>query len=101
MKKIKILITGCVAAVVLASVTFFGHAKDPAASSADPQKQLASSRNLDLAKQLNEAFIEVADKVSPAVVVIQVTQKAGSAVTMDDEENPFDMLPPDVRRFFG
>jgi serine protease Do len=101
MKKIRILLTGCAAAAVLASVTFFGHAKDPAPAAADAQKQLASSRNVDLAKQLNEAFIEVADKVSPAVVVIQVTQKAGAAVTMDDEENPFDLLPPDVRRFFG
>ena len=31
---------------------------------------------LSLARQLNEAFIEVADKVSPAVVVIEVTEKA-------------------------
>jgi len=34
------------------------------------------SSALELAKQLNEAFVEVADKVSPAVVVITVTQKA-------------------------
>ena len=30
---------------------------------------------LTLARQLNEAFIEVADKVSPAVVVLEVTEK--------------------------
>src|SRR6185436_11918625 len=40
---------------------------------------------------------EVAEKVSSAVVVINVTQKAG--VQSDSDENPFlDMLPPDLRR---
>jgi serine protease Do len=37
---------------------------------------------LALARQLNEAFIEVADKVSPAVVVIEITEK----VSDSDEE---------------
>ena len=37
----------------------------------------AGTSNLDLARQLNAAFVEVAEKVSPAVVVITVTQKAG------------------------
>jgi hypothetical protein len=33
------------------------------------------SSPLDLARQLNEAFIEVADAVSPAVVILKVTEK--------------------------
>ena len=50
---------------------------------------------LDLARQLNQAFIEVADKVSPAVVVITVTQKA-SASQSDEGEDPLQQF----RRFF-
>jgi serine protease Do len=53
---------------------------------------------LDLARQLNQAFIEVADQVSPAVVVIKVAQKQ-SRIDLDDEENPlWEMLPPEFRR---
>ena len=49
---------------------------------------------LTLARQLNDAFIEVADKVSPAVVVIEVTQK----VRDGDAEAPWwDLVPPDDR----
>jgi len=62
----------------------------------------AETRNtgsaLDLARQLNQAFIDVADKVSPAVVVVRVAHKP-SYVSPDDEENPFfEMLPPELRR---
>ena len=56
------------------------------------------SSALDLARQLNQAFIELADKVSPAVVVVRVAHKA-SYVDPDEEENPFfEMLPPELRR---
>jgi len=34
-----------------------------------------NSAAIDLARQLNQAFIEVADKVSPAVVVIKLAHK--------------------------
>ena|SRR5437773_120318 len=34
------------------------------------------SANLDLVRQLNAAFVEVAERVSPAVVVITVIEKA-------------------------
>ena len=34
-----------------------------------------ASPAIDLARQLNQAFIEVADKVSPAVVVIKLAHK--------------------------
>src|SRR3954449_5814183 len=63
--------------------------------------------NLALARQLNEAFVEVADEVSPAVVVITVTQKVTPANRSssagqgpDDGEDPSDRLPPELRRFF-
>ncbi len=53
---------------------------------------------LDLARQLNNAFIEVADKVSPAVVVIKVARKE-SSVDLDDPDNPlWDMVPRQFRK---
>ena len=53
---------------------------------------------LDLARQLNQVFIDVADKVSPAVVVVRVAHKP-SYVDPNEEENPFfEMLPPELRR---
>jgi len=62
---------------------------------AEPVKPSAA---LDLARQLNQAFIEVADHVSPAVVVIKVAQKP-SQLDLDGEDNPlWDMLPPEFRR---
>ena len=55
---------------------------------------------LDVAKQLNNAFIEVAEKVSPAVVVIQVWHKP-NYFEEEEEENPlFDMLPRQFRKQF-
>ncbi len=64
---------------------------------------LAESANtpsaaLDFARKLNQAFIELADRVSPSVVVITVEQKPNSN-SLDDEENPFwDLLPREFRR---
>jgi serine protease Do len=49
---------------------------------------------LTLARQLNEAFIEVADKVSPAVVVIEVTEKIRDG---EDQGSWWDLLPPEDR----
>jgi serine protease Do len=61
------------------------------------QAQIKHSPALDLARQLNEAFIEVADEVSPAVVVIDVRQK----VKGSDEGGSFwNILPPELRRHF-
>src|SRR5690348_14714814 len=55
---------------------------------------------MDLARQLNQAFIEVADKVSPAVVVIRVAHKPDYSDPAD-EDNPFlDMLPREFRKRF-
>ncbi len=53
---------------------------------------------LELARQLNQAFIDVADRVSPAVVVIRVAHKA-SHMDAEGEENPYlDLLPPQFRQ---
>jgi serine protease Do len=60
------------------------------------------SANLSLARQLNQAFVEVAEKVSPAVVVINVVAKAGSSTPDDSEDNgddPYEDMPPQWRRF--
>jgi len=72
----------------IAAALIFGTAQVVAAKDASP---------LDLARQLNEAFIQVADQASAAVVVIQVTGK-----TSEDDSNDsslWDALPPELRRF--
>src|SRR5947208_3026798 len=58
------------------------------------------SANLELARQLNQAFVEVAEKVSPAVVVITVIQKPSAVASEDDEDSTLDSLPPGLRRYF-
>ena len=54
-----------------------------------PALVASASPNLDLVRQLNAAFVEVAEKISPTVVVITVTQKPGAesldAVDIDEE----------------
>jgi serine protease Do len=53
---------------------------------------------LDLARQLNQAFVEVSEQVSPSVVVVRVAHKP-SHMDLEDEDNPFlDMLPPKFRK---
>src|SRR5688500_4614627 len=55
---------------------------------------------LTLAHQLNDAFVEVAEKVSPSVVVIKLAHKPG-AIEMADEENPFwEFVPKEFRKQF-
>lgn len=51
-----------------------------------PGKEVSAA--LDLARQLNSAFVEVADEVSPSVVVIRVAQKANRMDLELDESNP-------------
>src|SRR5688572_3273990 len=59
-----------------------------------------NSPALDLARQLNSAFVEVAETVSPSVVVIRVANKPGK-LNLDDEDNPFwDFMPEEFRRQF-
>jgi serine protease Do len=70
-----------------------------------PATMAKDSPAVDLAKQLNNAFIEVADKISPSVVVITVEGKESSVSSSDEDnsENPlWDAIPPELRRrFFG
>jgi hypothetical protein len=55
---------------------------------------------LELARSLNQAFIDVAEQVSPAVVVIKVAHRR-PMFDLDDEENPFwEMIPPKFRKQF-
>jgi serine protease Do len=78
----------CLAASVSAALLFLAVPTAPAASAA-----------LDLARQLNQAFVEVAEKASPSVVYVTVEQKVTK--TSADVENPFyEMLPPEWRRRF-
>lgn len=78
----------------------------PASSAEQVSATAKPSPNLDLARQLNQAFVEVAEEVSPAVVVITVTQKASSPLGslsgdgQDDEEDPLNRIPPEFRKFF-
>ncbi len=56
------------------------------------------SSALELARQLNQAFIEVADKVSPSVVVIKVAHKIDFQ-SSDEDGNPlFEMIPREFRK---
>src|SRR5262245_52852744 len=56
------------------------------------------SAALQMARQLNQAFIEVADSVSPAVVVIKVAHKQDTSA-FDDEDNPlWDLIPRQFRK---
>lgn len=59
-----------------------------------------ASPHLELARQLNQAFVEVAEKVSPAVVVITVTQKAPVFSTDDSADLPEELSPEDFMRRF-
>ena len=57
-----------------------------------------ASPALELARQLNEAFVQVAEQVSPAVVVVMVAQKPGYD-NFDPSNSPFwDYLPPELRK---
>ena len=67
---------------------------------ARPAPAHAASASLELARQLNQAFIEVAEKVSPAVVVITVVQKPTAASVEDDSNGLFDSLPREFWRYF-
>lgn len=62
---------------------------------------IASGANLptgaELARQLNQAFVEVAEKVSPAVVVIRVAHKP-EYTELNPENNPFYDMVPELRR---
>jgi serine protease Do len=64
-----------------------------------PRALAKDSPALELARQLNDAFVEVADKVSPAVVVIDIRQKVNDKDS-DEGGSFWDILPPELRRHF-
>jgi len=58
---------------------------------------ITNSPALDLAHQLNKAFIEVAETVSPSVVVLKIAQKPRPE-PLDDPENPlWELVPKEFR----
>lgn len=62
-----------------------------------PGTEASAPSAIQLARQLNEAFISAAEKVSAAVVVIEAAQKPGAATL--GRAHPFlDLLPPEMRR---
>jgi serine protease Do len=56
--------------------------------------------NIDVVRQLNQAFVDVASRVSPSVVVVSVVQKEVPASMGDDDEDPSDPRPPGFWRKF-
>src|ERR1019366_5178417 len=70
------------------------------ALAAQPALSREPSANLDLARQLNQAFVEVADKVSSSVVFINVVQKPAASATEDEPNGLFDSLPREFWRYF-
>jgi serine protease Do len=60
----------------------------------------AADTNLDLARQLNQAFIEVAERVSPAVVVINVTEKPTQWTPPDTNDSEKSAPPGTMPREF-
>ena len=70
------------------------------ALAARPTPVRAASAGLELARQLNQAFTEVAEKVSPAVVVITVVQKPTVLPADEDPSGLFDSPPREFWRYF-
>ena len=70
------------------------------ASALDTSTNRLPNPNLDLARQLNDDFVQVADEVSPAVVVITVVEKPSAASRYPSDDGGDSDLPPEVRRFW-
>lgn len=74
-----------------------------AAPASPAQPSLSALSPAEVARQLNQAFIDLADKVSPAVVVISVAHKSTHLDT-DDEDDPlapyYDQMPKEFKRWF-
>ncbi len=80
--------------LVLRAGLAVGWALVPSLAAADRQAEA-----LELARRLNEAFIAVAERVSPAVVVISVARPAEEAADGEPDSSPFwEWLPREFRR---
>jgi serine protease Do len=68
----------------------------------EPPCFAASTNHLDLARELNEAFVGAASKVIPSVVVITVTERPGYAGNAIDDQDmdSTPTLPPEGRGHF-
>jgi len=64
-----------------------------------PQTQAASAA-LEMARQLNSAFVEVTDAAAPSVVFIQVEQRITPASSSMDDNPFFEMLPEEMQKRF-
>jgi serine protease Do len=60
-----------------------------------PPSHATPGTDLDIARQLNRSFVEIADKVSPSVVVISVVAKTFPISSEDGEDDErSDSMPP-------
>src|SRR5262245_20040850 len=55
------------------------------------------SSALEVARSLNKAFVEVAESVSPSVVVIEVAQRP-EAMDLDEDNPLLEMIPKEYRK---
>lgn len=69
-------------------------------SLATPQCQAKEDTGRELVQKLNDAFVQIADKVSPTVVVINVVQRTATSLDDAEEEGAFDSLPPGLLKKF-
>lgn len=66
----------------------------------EPVLAKGSISNLDLARRLDQAFVELAEKVSPTVVVINVIQTVSPSALDDEDNGDYEGLPPGFWRSF-
>lgn len=81
-------------AVLLGGAFCLGFSGRAAESAASP-----AGSDLDLVRRLNNAFVQVADTVTPSVVVVMVRPKVAADAGFD-HGGVLEMLPEDLRRKF-
>ena len=69
-------------------------------TSAEEAKPPVSSKAREVARLLNQAFIEVAEEVSPAVVVIDVAQREDPEADLSSNNPWFEFLPEEWKERF-
>ena len=89
--RVAVAVTLCFAAVVGVSLA------------AQPLPAQEPGSPLAMARQLNQAFVQLADTVSPAVVVVSVAHKSPH-LNFEDGDDPlgpyFDQMPKEFRKWF-